>query len=193
MFTRSTAHLLLPRVRTMFILASLTTAFAVPSALAQVPPVKFVAAPTVARGSAGYGAYKAFAGHFNRGGRLDVVFSGVTPSNGPNVYNYAETALNQGGGTFTTVNNNAGLFNDGFTGADLGADLNGDGITDAITLCGINCNGIVANQIQIQLGAGDGTFGESSYITLAGGASPNVVAPADFDGNGTMDLVVLTL
>ena len=190
MLNRSNAYLLFPRVRLIFILASLTSAFAVPSALAQ--PVKFVAAPTVARGSAGYGAYKAFVGRFSRGGRLDVVFSGVTPSNGPNVYNYAETALNQGGGTFTTVNNGAGLFYDGFTGADLGADLNGDGITDAITLCGINCNGIVANQIQIQLGAGDGTFGESSYITLAGGASPNVVAVGDFDGNGSTDIAVLT-
>ena len=143
MLNRSNAYLLFPRVRLIFILASLTSVFVVPSALAQVPPVKFVAAPTVARGSETngsggsyplYGAYKAFVGRFSRGGRLDVVFSGVTPSNGPNVYNYAETALNQGGGTFTTVNNNAGLFNDGFTGADLGADLNGDGITDAITL-----------------------------------------------------------
>lgn len=193
MFTRSPAHLLLPGVRPMFILASLTSAFVVHSALAPAPPVKFVAAPTVARGSSGtcpacsgplYGAYKAFAGHFARGGRLDVVFSGVTPSNGPNVYNYSETAFNQGGGTFTTVNNNGGQAGDGFNGADLGADLNGDGITDAITM--------VANQIQIQLGAGDGTFGVSSFIPLAGGASPNAVAAADFDGNGTTYLVVLT-
>ncbi len=201
MFTRSNAPLLFLRVSQMFILASLTTAFAPLSALAQGIPVKFVAAPTVARGSFGtcpacsgplYGAYKAFTGRFTRNGPLDVVFSGVTPSNGPNVYNYSQTALNQGGGSFTKVTNGAGLFYDGFTGADLGADLNGDGITDAITLCGNNCNGIVANQIQIQLGAGDGTFGASSYITLAGGASPNVVAVGDFDGNGSTDIAVLT-
>jgi hypothetical protein len=93
MLNRSNAYLLFPRVRLIFILASLTSAFVVPSALARVPPVKFVAAPTVARGSVTnsgfsyplYGAYKAFAGHFNRGGRLDVVFSGLTPSNSPNV------------------------------------------------------------------------------------------------------------
>ncbi len=142
-----------------------------------------------------YGAYKAFAGRFTRNGPLDVVFSGITPSNSPNVYNYSETALNQGGGTFTTVTNGAGLYYDGFNGADLGADLNGDGITDVITLCGSNCGGgysLVGDQIQIQLGAGDGTFGVSSYITLSGNASPTAVAAGDFDGNGTTDLVVLT-
>src|SRR5450631_2402699 len=86
--------------RSILVHASLTFAFVVPAALAQVTPVKFVAAPTVARGSLTngsgvssplYGASKAFVARFNRNGPLDVVFSGVTPSNCPNVYNYAET------------------------------------------------------------------------------------------------------
>jgi FG-GAP-like repeat len=183
MLNQSNAHLLLPRVRLIFILASLTSAFAVPLALAQGKPAKFVAAPTVVRGSTGSSAYKAFAGRFSRNGRLDVVFSGVT-NNSPVSTNFSETAVNQGGGTFTTVNNNGGRFNDGLTGPDLGADLNGDGITDAIT--------VVYNQLQIQLGAEDGTFGDPSFITLDGGATPNAFAAGDFDGNGTMDLAVLT-
>ena len=183
MLNRSAALLLLPRARMIFILASLTSAFAVPSALAQVKPVKFVAAPTVARGSTGQSAYRAFAARFSRNGRLDVVFSGVT-NNSPVSSNFSETAINQGGGTFTTVNNNAGRVNDGLTGADLGADLNGDGITDAIT--GVD------NQIQIQLGAGDGTFGNPSFVSLGAGFSPQAFAVADLDGNGTMDLVALT-
>jgi hypothetical protein len=198
MRNRSNVNLLSPRVRLIFILASLASVLIPPLALAQIPPVKFVAAPTVARGSVSnsgisyplYGAYKAFAARFSRNGPLDVVFSGITPSNGPNVYNFAETALNQGAGTFTTVADDAGLFYDGLTGADIGADLNGDGITDAITLCGANC--ILPNQIQIQFGAADGTFGGSTYITLAGGASLNAIVAADFDGNGTTDLAVLT-
>jgi FG-GAP-like repeat len=183
MLNRSTACLLLPRVRQIFILASLTPAFAMPLALAQGHPVKFVAAPTVARGGPGSSAYKAFAGRFSRNGPLDVVFSGVT-DNSPVQVNFSETAINQGTGVFTTVDNHGGRANDGLTGPDLGADLNGDGITDAIT--------VVYNQIQIQLGAGDGTFNDASFITLDGGASPNAFAVGDFDGNGTMDMVVLT-
>ena len=97
MLNRTTALLLLPRARMIFILASLTSAFAVPSVLAQVKPVKFVAAPTVARGSTGQSAYRAFAARLSRNGRLDVVFSGVT-NNSPVSSNFSETALNQGGG-----------------------------------------------------------------------------------------------
>lgn len=183
MLNRSTSLLLLPCARQIFILASLTSAFGLSPALGQVKPVKFVAAPTVARGSTQVGAYKAFAGHFSRDGRLDVAFSGMT-NNSPVSSSFSEVALNQGNGMFTTVDSGAGRINDGLTGADQGADLNGDGITDVLTG--------VENQIQIQLGNGDGTFGDASFITLDGGASPVAFAVADFDGNGTNDLVVLT-
>jgi hypothetical protein len=177
------AHLLLLRVRQLFILEVLTLFFAGTLASAQGNPVKFVAAPTVARGEPGSSAYKAFAGRFSRNGRLDVVFSGVT-NNSPNPINFSETAINQGGGTFTTVDNQGGRASDGLTGPDLGADLNGDGITDAITLD--------QNQIEIQVGAGDGTFSYPNYITLDGGAYPNQVVTGDFDGDGSIDLAVLT-
>jgi hypothetical protein len=183
MLSQSTAHLLLSRVRLIFILASLTATFAVPSALPQGTPVNFTAAPTVARGTPGSNAYKAFAARFSRNGRLDVVFSGIT-DNSPYAVNFNETAINQGGGIFTTINNNGGRARDGLTGPDLGADLNGDGITDALT--------VVYNQIQIQLGAADGTFGDPTFITLDGGASPNSFAVGDFDGNGSNDIAVLT-
>jgi len=152
-------------------------------AVAQTQPLKFVAAPTVARGEPGSSAYRAFAGTFKRGGRLDVVFSGVT-DNSPNPVSFSETAINQGGGVFTTIDNHGGRANDFLTGPDFGADLNGDGILDNITG--------VENQLQVQLGAEDGTFSFASFITVDGGATPNTYAVGDFDGNGTMDLVVLT-
>ncbi len=182
MLNRFDAHLLFSRVRPILILASLTPMLAGPSALAQGTPVKFVSAPTVARGSGG-GAYKAFVARFSRNGPLDVVFSGVS-SNSPIMTNFSETAINQGGGVFTTVDNHGGRANDGLTGPDLGADLNGDGITDTIT--------VVENQLQIQLGGEDGTFGTLNFISFDGGATPNTFAVGDFDGNGSTDIAVLT-
>jgi hypothetical protein len=176
------ACLPLPGVRQTLVLSSLTIAFAVPAAGAQTP-AKFIAASTVARGSTTDGAYTAFAGHFDRDGRLDVTFSGMT-SNMPVQTNFVEVAVNQGSGTFTTVDSNAGRASDGLTGADAGADLNGDGLTDVLTLD--------QGQIKIQLSNGDGTFTDGTYLTLDGGASPNSFATGDFDGNGTIDMAVLT-
>ena len=79
MLNRITAHLPLPGVRPMFIssLYSHTVLSASPL-LAQGNPVKFIAAPTIAGGSAP-GAYRAFAGKFNSDGRLDIAFSGFRP------------------------------------------------------------------------------------------------------------------
>lgn len=95
MLNRIAALLLLPGVRPIFILASLTSVLAASRLPAQGNPVKFIAAPTVA-GGAVPGAYRAFAGNFNRDGRLDVAFSGIRSL--PYNNSFSQLALNQGGG-----------------------------------------------------------------------------------------------
>ena len=181
MLNRITAFLPLPGVRPMFILASLTTVLAASPLLAQGNPVKFVAPPTIAGGSIP-GAYRAFAGKFNRDGRLDVAFGGFHPF--PFDTSFSQLALNQGGGTFTAVNSGAGRSADQPGGADAGADMNGDGITDFLTMD--------SPGIRIQLSAGDGTISNEIDFTLSGDSSPVALTTADFDGNGKIDVAVLT-
>ncbi|MCB9938905.1 MAG: VCBS repeat-containing protein [Planctomycetaceae bacterium] len=62
-------------------------------------------------------------------------------------------------------------------------DFNNDGNADAATVCHLS------SQVQVVLGAGDGTFGEPMRMDLNGGQLPRSLAVADFDLDGNLDLV----
>jgi FG-GAP-like repeat len=87
--------------------------------------------------------------------------------------NVVSELLNNGDGTFPAP---VLIPNPGVTLASQAtADFNGDGIPDRVT----------ASSGQVQLGLGDGFFGDTTLIQ--GGAS---VAAADVDGNGTPDVLI---
>lgn len=165
----------------------LTAAFAaLPAAFSQGAPVKFTSPELVQNVDAiPEGAIKAVAGVFTTDKRLDIEFYGVTDEF-EQQENYANIALSQSGGKFNVIDANVGDFLDAEPGADLAVDLNGDGISDLISW---HFNpGLI-----IQFGNGDGTFtgGTTLQVDAANSSVVDAVA-ADFDGNGTMDLAVLT-
>jgi hypothetical protein len=113
------------------------------------------------------------AADLNGDGHLDL--AGVT---GTNVIG---DWLNNGNGTFPAPILIPG---GGVTmGSQATADFNGDGIPDLVTASG-----------QVQLGLGDGRFGDTTTLAFPtnpfGGPSGNTVAAVDADGNGTMDILV---
>src|SRR5262249_56544535 len=59
--------------------------------------------------------------------------------------------------------------------------FNGDGIPDLVT-----------NTRQVQLGLGDGRFGDTTTLGFPSAqfTPPNTVAAVDTDGNGTIDVLV---
>jgi hypothetical protein len=110
------------------------------------------------------------AGDFNGDGHPDlagILFNGLGGS-------AVEPWLNNGNGTFPApVLIPAG----GVTLASQATgDCNGDGIPDLVTSSG-----------QVELGLGDGRFGDTTTLPFLSGSS---VAAVDADGNGTVDVVV---
>src|SRR5262249_46723399 len=105
------------------------------------------------------------AADFNGDGHLDLV--GVTG-------NAIEPWLNHGNGTFPipTFISGAGVT----LSSQATADFNGDGIPDLVTASG-----------QVELGLGDGRFGDTTTLSFLFGTS---VAAVDADGNGTVDILV---
>jgi hypothetical protein len=117
-----------------------------------------------------FGLGSPVAGDFNGDGHIDLagtVFTSTFTSS-------AETWLNNGNGTFQTPTFISGA------GVSLSSqatgDFNGDGIPDLVTASG-----------QVELGLGDGRFGDSITLPFPSGSS---VAVADADGNGTLDILV---
>jgi hypothetical protein len=110
------------------------------------------------------------AGDFNGDGHLDLVGSAFTST-----FTYVvEPWLNNGNGTFQapTFISGAGVT----LSSQATGDFNGDGIPDLVTASG-----------QVQLGLGDGRFGDTITLPFPSGSS---VAAVDADGNGTVDILV---
>ncbi|HEY7312010.1 MAG TPA: VCBS repeat-containing protein, partial [Gemmataceae bacterium] len=110
------------------------------------------------------------AGDFNGDGHLDlagIVSTGIDSS-------AIEPWLNNGNGTFPAPSliSAAGVA----LSSQATADFNGDGIPDLVTSSG-----------QVQLGLGDGRFGDTTTLAFLFGSS---VAAVDADGNGTVDILV---
>jgi predicted NUDIX family NTP pyrophosphohydrolase len=68
-------------------------------------------------------------------------------------------------------------------------DFNGDGVADVAVANGGSYPYYRDGSISILLGRGDGSF--TAVQTIAAGDTPASIAIADFDGNGTSDLVIV--
>jgi hypothetical protein len=110
------------------------------------------------------------AGDFNGDGHLDLAGTVFTST----FTSAVEAWLNNGNGTFLTPTFIPGA---GVTlSSQATGDFNGDGIPDLVTASG-----------QVQLGLGDGRFGDTVSLPFPSGSS---VAAVDADGNGTVDILV---
>ncbi|MGA9882350.1 MAG: FG-GAP-like repeat-containing protein [Candidatus Acidiferrales bacterium] len=145
---------------------------------------------------------------------ITSAYSGVTPvptamtvadfdgTNGPDIAvadgsEELDVFLNNGHGSFTILPPQP-VF--GLTGAIAAGDFNGDGITDIAAVnsvsSGDSCN--IEDAAIILLGNGDGTFqpantpcgSQNAGFLYSAGNAPSSVAAADFNGDGTPDLVV---
>jgi hypothetical protein len=118
------------------------------------------------------------AGDFNGDGHIDL--AGIVVSS---TGSFVEPWLNNGNGTFAAPSLVAAP---GVTfSSQATADFNGDGIPDLVTASG-----------QLQLGLGDGRFGDTTILPFPGilpGQPGDTVAAVDADGNGTVDILVSNL
>jgi len=116
-------------------------------------------------------------GDFNRDGVLDLAFSDL---GGIKIF------LGNGDGTFNETSASPIGTTGELSGLKTG-DFNGDGKLD---IAGYNSS---SAQINLLLGAGDGTFTVANTVPVVGpyATSPIAVVEADFNGDGKPDLAVL--
>ncbi len=142
------------------------------TALAQTPPLSFLAARSYDAGQSPYGVVVA---DFDGDGKLDMAVPGNNGTGTVTVF------LGYGDGNFhPAASSQLGCNNPGMIAV---GDFNGDGKPD------IAVSGWVgADIVCVQLGNGDGTFQPPmSYSTVA---RPFGVAIGDFNGDGKADLVL---
>jgi len=116
-------------------------------------------------------------GDFNNDGKLDFIVA-----SGPNVY----VLKGNGNGTFQPAQGSAGPANSVITGIHV-FDVNGDGKLDLIINGRRGTTGLVATM----LGNGDGTFQAPIETDFSGIASSSIVV-ADFNGDGALDIALVT-
>src|SRR5579863_9162266 len=127
----------------------------------------------------------ALAGHFHRGAKMDLVTT-CTPGNFPGQGPFTAVLLNQGNGLFNPVEDAA---IDGTASPVLAVDMNEDGLADLVV------NQQFSSTVGVQLSNGDGTFRAPVYYTPAPLAPNSVITAAasgDFNGDGKIDLAVIT-
>ncbi len=119
-------------------------------------------------------------GDFNGDGKIDLAFG----------ENYAiDVYLGKGDGTFAQA---PGSPLSGAGNSLVAGDFNHDGKVD---LAGISDAGANGGYVDLFLGAGDGTFTETTTIPQFNQLHPNTLlgmVSGDFDGNGTTDFTVLS-
>jgi hypothetical protein len=134
----------------------------------------WVLVPQEAEYSVGIATTAATHADFNSDGKVDLAMA----SHGTSSVN---VLLGKGDGTFQdSLNTNLV----GRPGADLfAADLNGDGHPDLVVAQAS------FSLVSILMGNGDGTFETPVNHALTTDATPEVLAPADFDGDDVLDFV----
>jgi hypothetical protein len=151
------------------------------------------------------GFSQAYAIDVNGDGKLDIVAVNTsTPTSNPGTAQYMFTVFrNDGGGTFTSLGTfplapsfqTGGLCCVFFNIFGLSfADLNGDGKVDVLSQSNAvaETNNEAANQLNVMLNNGDGTFGppkpvdNSALLNVEGDG----VAFGDIDGDGKQDLLL---
>jgi flagellin len=109
------------------------------------------------------------AGDFDNDGNIDLVGSGSTGS--------AQLYKGRGNGTFTTLTSFSMTSSSAFSLAL--EDLNGDGFLDLAALS--------ATGVTLRLGAGNGTLGAASTISVAGATAFKI---SDINSDGNLDLLI---